>query len=363
MLASPTLAANAAADSSTPVQAVVLQELAARPGVRAFESALELLVLDHDINAMLSALGSIESRMDLSPLVRSRLRYTTLMSFARVAETAPARTQLEPYLALRPEIYTWHEDGPYRVAMPVFDPAAAAAFTFARWNDRAWYRRASAGLRSHSALFLDEWLAAREASGGRLSPAGLVGAFQKATPDELAEWPSRLERLLGEGASVADLAMVVASRLRDVQLAATIIDDADTLSALHFLEDFSGWQDTSKETAMLARALRREDLASAALYRLGQLDSHAAHELLLGQLASREHGGSAAAALARRINPELVESLATMIRSDPNMLARRRAVLALQLAPGSMGHRALTGLRSESDLPEELLNLLARQLP
>ncbi len=330
--------------------------------VSRWESQFAGAVAANDTEALLRSVARLQTAPGLDPIASAYLLHQALMHFAQLPESPAGRAFLEKFLDREQRILVWHEEAGHRAAIVAYDASAAARFALGNWNRLAWARLASQDLAAGRDGFLAQWLDANRAAGGRLSPSGLADALQAADPAHLVIIRPRLASLLAEGEPVAPLASIAARNLQDLDLARSIIRDAGTADALAFLADI-GRFDQADQIDLLAGATQRADLGSAALYRLGRIGAARADRLLLENLASPLHGGSAAAALSRDASAQRVAMLGDIVRGDAEPLAQRRAVLAMHLAGNDAALTELRSLAQDVRVSRSLRELIARKLP
>lgn len=305
--------------------------------------------------------------LNTTPLANSAgqayLVHYGLMGLADLEASAHARELLHPWLSVPVSIRIWQQDGHYRLPIEAFDPGAAARFTLGRWNQAAWSRRVSDDLERGSTAFLAAWVAADDAAGGGLLPGGILDGLASVRTELLPPLRRPLLARLVRGERVGAVAAMVATQTGDLELATAVIRHAGTEDALRLLEDARGAFDSNQRFQLLREAGGRNDLGSAAMYGMGELDGTRARRYLLARLGSDDMGTSAAAALARRADPALIQEFAALVRRSDSPRARERAVLALQLAPDALAEPTLRRLARDRRVPSDLQARIARQLP
>ncbi len=340
-----------------------LEAAIAAPTVLAGKQRIDSTLQSNDALAVLDLLQQLDREPAVDSAGQAFLLHYTLMGLATVPESAAARRSVERFLNAPVAIRVWQHDGAYRLPIDAFDPAAAARFTLGRWNQAAWARRTRAELARGSTQFLLDWVAADRRAGGGLSPTGVAAALRSVEPAALLSLRQPLAIRMARGERVGPLATIVALRTADAELASAIVWHADTSDALGFLRDAAGTFDQDQRFELLTLAAQRNDLGSAAMYGLAELETGAAQQFLIEQFDSDSLGTSAAAALARNPSPALVRRFAEVVRGAPSMRARERAILALQLAPPVAGEAALASLATDPRVPVELQARIARHLP
>ncbi len=330
--------------------------------VREAITRLDQLARDQDTDGLWAAIVAIERAQYRDLVAKPYLRYHAVMRMAQVPETPAARTGLTRYLGSSDFVQVWFDESGHQIPVQVFDAASAARFALGSWNRRAWSEQTRSDLAAGRTAFLAAWVQAATASGERLASDGIQDALSNAPPADLQLVREELIARLLRGEPVAAMARTVAIQLRDVGLASLVMGLADTPEALAMLNSVSRFSQP-RQLELLETALSRHDLGSAAIYRLGSLPLPDAERLLIAHLDSSALGGSAAAALARKANPALVDELADIVRDQNRPAAQMRAVLALRLAPDGIGLGVLEVLAEDNRVQPAVRSEIARRLP
>lgn len=327
---------------------------------------IEQARISNDPDVLLEVLAQLEQAPEQSRVARAYLRYTALMAFASLPESNSARTFLQDYLGapqtVAPQIAVWREDDGHRSMVVAFDASAAARFSLGSWNMLAWSRLARAELAGGKIDFIGQWLEAQRKAGGRLAATGLVDALSASSPAQLSGLPTVLQPMLAEGKPVAELARVVAVRLADQALAQDVIRHADGVNALAFLSEIHVFPLTT-QLALTELASERNDLGSAAIYRMASIETNESRNALMSRLGSRELGNSVAAALARSPGPGLLRDLATVVTEHADPLTCRRAILSLHLMQDAESRDLLDRLSRNPKVKPEIRNFIVSTLP
>ncbi len=142
---------------------------------------------------------------------------------------------------------------------------------------------------------------------------------------------------------------------RDPRTEERIIRHAPERYALRVL----GWVHTHGEEAampLFEAGVARAETASAAVLAMGHFAAREgpARERLVGLLPDPELGGSAALALSRAHDPELIERLGSMLMAETSRAAQARLVLALRLARTPRGADFLARFAARPDVDAQL---------
>jgi hypothetical protein len=253
-----------------------------------------------------------------------------LHALARGTPTPAARSSVTRLAARRPLVYTRIDPDHGNRATPLYDTGATARFVLRQW-DRAEARDAAAadiaaGRTAAVARFADA------ASGGAVRD-GIADAFRAAPPAALAAQRAAVEDALAQGRRADALGLVLAERLADADLFGLVVDYADEPFALAAIPAAARTLEPGAALALLARASRRADIASAATLAIGALAPRdpAAQRFLLEAVAEPDIGASAAAALGRLGEPAVSAEIGRRLDVAADEGTRRRLVLALKL--------------------------------
>jgi hypothetical protein len=231
----------------------------------------------------------------------------------------------------------------------LFNVAAAARFVERRWAETDARDRAATALAAGDPAPLDRFL-----SGDGPMRRGILEAFRDAEAPALAAQRQALVEALERGDDVGALALEAAARLADEPLYAAVLARADARTAIAAVGRLEKGDAGLDPTPLLIAAADRPEAASAALIALGArapIDPVAAGALF--QRLGGESGASAAAALARRPDPAVMNRLAALLFSDADERTRRHALLGLRLA-GPDGAAHLRRFAADPATPQSL---------
>jgi hypothetical protein len=148
---------------------------------------------------------------------------------------------------------------------------------------------------------------------------------------------------MSAGRRADELALVLARRLADAEIATLLIGHADARVALDAIRALPAAFDTQTALGLLADASRRAEIASAATLAIGALAAQdgAARSFLYGKVDDAELGPSAAAALASIGDPAVAAEIGRRLRTTSLESSRRLFVLALKLDGGTAAREEL----------------------
>lgn len=250
----------------------------------------------------------------LDELARAALLHSLLPAL-REAPSTPASVQaLEALSRYRHDFALRGQEGSPQ-SRPVF-PVATQAAAALRWQDgRAAAQRALAGGPAPDGAD-PAWRAGVHAALSQASPAALAGVCQQ---DSAGPWLALCARTLKSPKLYAKL------------FTSNEPDGAALSEARASLEGSSA--ETVLKLAAVNPALR-----AAAYYQLAELPGGVS--FLLEQLGKPEVGELAAAALAKRADPQVMEALRQRLHS-PDVQVQRQAILALKLRGDQPARAAL----------------------
>jgi hypothetical protein len=166
---------------------------------------------------------------------------------------------------------------------------------------------------------------------------GIVEAIELAPLAQLSAQRNAAAAAMSSGMRVDEVALLLARRLADVELASLVIGHADARVALDALRLLPGVLDSQSAFRLLTEASRRADIASAAMLAIGPFarQDAIARSFLIERIDDPELGASAATALSSIDDPAIAAEIGRRLRTTSSDIARRHFVLALQLDGGS----------------------------
>ena len=181
-----------------------------------------------------------------------------------------------------------------------------------------------------------------------LQPRGFHDALPRLSqPQRMALREAAAARV--QERSIANLAGELAMLDQpDSGLLRAALAKADAVDALHWLRQAQARFGESEALAIYGAAQFRSELRSAAQLLTAQQAELSEEQLAqwLAQLSDPRAGGSAAAALAKRMDSQLAGIVAAKARTSVDSLERKRLLLALKLSALKQGG-AITSLRND----------------
>ncbi len=321
-----------------------------------FQSAeIERLAHNGQTDTLVVMLSGALNNASLADAPRERLLYEGAVALAMLKPNARTRSFVASLTTYKSKAYVWHEESRHRTPLPMYAVSAAAKFCQATWQSRSVYTETLKNLSRGSSQFIDELH--KSDSLGTRDPRylGVLRALNDAPIPQIAIHRDALRTALVER-ELGGPAFVVAKRLADDALYRDVIIYADSATALSAVTQVDTNFGVHRSLSLLDQATGRDDVASAAYYRIGALaqDSTTARRLLLTRLSDAKHGGSAAASLARLQSAEIAAELGRIAADPPDELTQRRALLALRLDDSTAAQRSLTSFLTSDKVSPEL---------
>ncbi len=318
---------------------------------------LESFAKRQDTTRLASRIETLLSDQSRPTAARERLLETAAILLGGLPPQPNARRLIARISGLAPQTWVWLEEGGHRVAVPLYDPAAAARVAERAWLAREYETRLLAKLAAADQGLIDDL-----ARAGPAERSGALGAVAN-TPDErLLRLKFDLISALEHGVAVGWFAAQVAAKTGDTDLAHAAIDHAGSRNALDMLTSLAQRLGPDSAVPLLRHSLRNPALASHSLFMLARLGavSPDATATIWSELRDPDNGGSAAAALARLADPTIAARAAAIV-ADPaaDSTHRRRALLSLCLDNGDTAQRHLRLLTAS--LGDDTLGTKARQ--
>jgi hypothetical protein len=300
------------------------------PLVAALDGELDALTAAGRATELAARLERIAHDATLNDVAREWLLDRGMHALARSAPTPAARAAVTRLATRQPLVYARIDPDHGDRATPLYDAGATARFVLRHWNRVAARDAAAAeiaaGRTSTIARFAD-------AAAGDPARDGIADAWRAAPPAALATQRAAVSDSVAQGRGVDALGLIVAERLADAALFALVLDYAEEPVALAAIPAATRTLDGGTALALLVRASRRADVASAAVLQAGRLaeGDGAARQFLFESVAAPDIGPSAAAALARHGDPAVTADIGRRLAASEDEPTRRRLVLALKL--------------------------------
>jgi len=302
---------------SSPVVVAQDGELAALAAAgRATELAARLERIAHDAT--------------LNDVAQEWLLDRGLHALARGAPSPAARASVARLALRTPLVYARIDPDHGDRATPLYDAGATSRFVLRHWDRVAARDVAAAEIGAGRLAAILRFAGAAEDDPAR---DGIADAYRAAPPAALAGQRAAVADALAQGRPVDALGLIIAERLADAALFGLVFDYADEPVALAAIPAVARTLDDVAALALLARASRRADVASAAVLEIGRLAVRdaAARQFLFESVADPDIGPSAATALARLGDPAVSAEVGRRLAASQDEATRRRLVLALKL--------------------------------
>lgn len=328
-----------------------LARSAATPRYGQMAARTARLIQDADTAGLAAHLHQLNADPDLDRPARERLLRETVLALSGLEPTPALSDAVSGLTAFQARTWIATEEHGHAERYPAYDVAAAAKFVQQRWQENHTRETATRGIRAGDTAVIDAYV-----GGSRAVRRGLEEAFSAATPAQLATFSGALAHRLSAGQPVAGLAAAAAAAGVDRRLWETVLREAPPGPALWAIARFDAGAWGGQAVAVLTGATRRDEIASAALLKLGPLaGSDPAAARVLFEALDGPHGASAAAALARGADAGIVDQLAGLLREPADEPAQRRALLALRLADDSRAREHLAAFARRPDAPPALV--------
>ena len=332
------------------------------PVVVAQDAELSALAAADRTTELAARLERIAHDATLHDVAREWLLDRGLHALARGTPTPAARSSVARLAARRPVVYARIDPDHGERATPLYDTGATARFVLRQWDRTAAGDAAATALAAGRTETIARFAAAAP---GDPVAEGIADAYRAAPPAALAAQRAAVGDALAAGRRVDALALILAERLADAALFGLVFDFADEPVALAAIPAAASL-DAGSALALLGRASRRADIASAAVLAIGQLANNdaAARRFLFDAVAEPDIGASAAAALGQLDDPAVSAELGQRLAKSSDEATRRRLVLALKLdaspaARDELGRFVKTGAGSAA-LQKEVRQWLER---
>jgi hypothetical protein len=336
------------------------------PTVVATDSKLTALAADGRVSELALRLQRVSTDRTLEPAAREWLLDRGLHELARLAPTPAARSVVEQLVGRRPEVFARVDPDHGDRAVPLYDTGATARFVLRAWQRAQARAQAEADLAAGRTAISERFAARVSADIQDPERAGIVEAFEAAPRAQLAVQRNAIAATMATGGHADEIALVLARRLVDADLAKLIIGHAEPRIALGAVRSLTATFDPQTALGLLQDASRRADIASAALLAIGTLarHDHPARTILLEQIVDPLNGPSAAAALASVGDPAIAAEIGRRLRASTTDQPRRLHVLALKLdaSPAARDElrRFLAARQGSAKLRSDVLQWLER---
>jgi len=310
-----------------------------------------LLVGAGDAVGLAHHMIAVKEDPSLGDPARERLLHDAAMSAVRVQPDEALENFVRRLASYESRTLVWTDEHGFRETRPLFDFAATS-----RHVRRIWAEEQS---RDQAAVAIDTGdfeIVTRYAQGTTAERAGMSAAFQEASGARLAVYQPVLLDTFGRGEPVDELAVIVAVRTGDDALMEAVMSAGTPDATRRAIDTVLLPKWTGRSSRLLEIAAAREDVGSAAVLALGRLANidPDAVDFLFDSLGGPS-GTSAAAALARIADSNIVARLSAMLHTSGDEITRRHVLLGLRLADSAAASEALADFARDPVAPSGLV--------
>jgi len=348
------------------IAALIAGPVAAGPKVMTIEQAVGAAEDPHSLSAARKTLAIVSDRDPaglarhiaemkhdpaLSDPARERLLHDSAMAAAGLRPDESLATEIRALEEYETRTLVWSDEHGYREARPLYDFGATSRYVRRMWTEE--------GSRSATALAISAGDFAeidRYAAASAVERAGSVAAFRDAAAEQLALFQPALMDAMGRDMAVDALAAIVAGKIHDATLMEEVLSAGDPLVARQVIDTIQSPEWEGEAGRLLRVAALRDDVGSVAILAIGRAattDPDAMDFLFLA--LDGPSGASAAAALARIGDDEVVYRLTGILQAAGDDVIRRHALLALRLAGSPAATRAMGEFARDPASPPELV--------
>lgn len=327
--------------------------------VKEHRAMIRALADRDDAAGLSSMLEQIDGDAKIDPAVRDHLLEATLLAMSRTTPAPATRAAVNRYRSRPVNAFVRLHDERGQPVVPLYDLAAAAGLTIRVWDAADAEEWVSVALRAALWQPIDFLLPRRSMSleawqdGTRRAFKSVDRRFIAATKTELLQSQSLSDEY-------DPLLLAAATRLGDTDLYDTIIAHGDARYAREAIWSVYRSLSSGDAANLLINASARPELASAAILELG---THFSNEKeirswLFSRLGDPVDGASAALALARAADDDILNEIQSVILGDAAELTKLRAALVLRISDSatarSLRHELLSQTLSSKKLRQAL---------
>lgn len=349
------LAAAGVADDEPVYTVASLDRALAVPAATALARRIEAATAEADSAVLLE---SLDGAARLPDPARTMLTFNALLGLSVVDALPAARAAVEAHAADGASLLRWHDEEGRRVSVRAYDTSAAARFTLRTWS------RDAARERAREEIAGGTFLLEKSTHIDAADAVAYAEALQRAAVADLVRARPAVAAALDRGEPVEPIVLVLIERLHDAELAALLLVRGQSGFVVRYLGAITNALAPDEAFRLLADASARPDIASAVVVRIGAIADRvpAARVWLYARLGHPTLGASAAAALGRGADAEVIAELAQILRHDDAPLAQLRAALALKLADTLQAKAALAAFAEEPGVPDALRRVVVQWL-
>jgi hypothetical protein len=327
--------------------------------VKEHRAMIRALADRDDAAGLLSMLEQNDSDAKIDPAVRDHLLEVTLLAMSRTTPAPATRAAVIRYRNRPVNAFVRLHEERGQPFVPLYDLAAAAGLTIRVWDTADAEEWVSIALRTALWQPIDFLLPHRSMS-PEAWQVGTRRAFESVDRRFIAATKSALLQSQSLSDEYDPLLLAAATRLGDTDLYDRLIAQGDARYAHEAIGSVYRSLSSGDAANLLINASARPELASAAILELGK---HFSNEIeirswLLNRLGDPADGASAALALARAADDDILNEIQAVILGDATELTKLRAALVLRIsesaAAQSLRHELLSRTLSSEKLREAL---------
>ena len=323
-------------------------------------SAMIRVLADRDDAAGLALmLEQIDSDENIDPAVRDHLLEAALLAMSATTPAPTARAAVSYYRNRPVSAFVRLQEERGQQVVPLYDLAAAAAMTMRIWDTAAAEDLVSTALRAAQWQPID-FLQPSQGMSLEAWQVGTRRAFESVDRRSIAATKSALLQSQSLSDEYDPLLLVAATRMGDTDLYYAIIRQGNAHYGREAIASVYRSLSSGDAVNLLINASARPELASAAILELGAHFSseNEVRHWLLSRLGDPADGASAALALARAADDEILSEIRAVILGDATELMKLRAALVLRIsesaAAQSLRHELLSQKLASEKLQEAL---------
>ncbi len=344
------LAASAAAGPKT-MSLGQAMKASADPRYESMARKADVLARDGDAAGLANHLATMKAEPGLADPARERLLHDGIMAAAGVQPDAALENQIRELGNYESQTLIWTDEHGYREVRPLYDFTATTRYVRRAWSEDAARSRAARSLAAGDLAVVATFARASDAE-----REGAVDAVREAPPGYLAIFQPALMSALDDGEPVGMFAAAVAARTRDVALMSKVLAEGAADAALLSIREIQSPAWGGESVPLLVIASARDDVGSAAVLALGRLAATEPDALnFLFRALGAASGPSAAAALARLGDDEVIARLSNVLGSQTDEATRRHALLGLRLSASQTAAKALADFAHDPEAPPRLV--------
>lgn len=327
--------------------------------VKEYRALIRALADRDDAAGLLSTLEQIDGDAKIDPVVRDHLLEATLLAMSRTTPDPATRAAVNNYRSRPVNTFVRLHEERGQPVVPLYDLAAAAGLTVRVWDTADAEERVSIALRA-ARWQPSDFLLPLPGMSLEAWQVGTQRAFATVDRRFVAATKSALLRSHVLSNEYGPLLLAAATRLGDTDLYDAIIAQGDARYAREAIGSVHRSLSSGEAANLLISASARPELASAAILELGTRVSNETEirSWLLNRLGDPADGASAALALARAADDDILNEIQAVILGDATELTKLRAALVLRISESAAAQSLRHELLSRTLLSERLREAL-----